>query len=61
MFICDYCENGYYKASEMWANDYFMTRKIWQHDIFGFATALLIMITLIINGKWYKWREQEYY
>ena len=57
---CDYCRNGYYKGSEMWAVDYFHIRKFAELDHDGFFTAIIVMYTLIVNGRWYSWREKDY-
>ena len=47
----------HFKASEMWAVDYFISREIVQYDDDGFFTALVVMMTLLLNdGKWYRWR-----
>lgn len=50
----------HYKGSEMWAIDYLEYRKIAKYDDSGYFTALFIMYTLVVNGKWYDWREQQY-
>lgn len=60
MDICDYEKDGEYRASEMWTIDYFKTREIVKYDTTGYLTAILIMTTLIINEKWYTWREKDY-
>ena len=47
----------HFKASEMWAVDYFVSREIEQYDDSGFFTALVVMTTLLLNdNKWYQWR-----
>lgn len=47
----------HFRASEMWAVDYFISREIEQYDDSGFFTALVVMITLLLNNsKWYQWR-----
>ena len=48
------------RASEMWTIDYFKIRKLYQYDDTGLITAILIMESLIVNGKWYAWREADY-
>lgn len=48
------------RASEMWTIDYFKFRKLYQYDDTGIITAILIMESLIVNGKWYSWREKDY-
>lgn len=50
----------WHKASEMWTIDFLSIRKLCQYDDTGFFTAVLIMTTLIVNGRWYDWREKEY-
>lgn len=48
------------RASEMWTIDYFKIRKLYQYDDTGIITAILIIESLIVNGKWYDWREKDY-
>ena len=60
MSYCDNCEDGFYRASEMWTVDYLEIRKIAQYDDTGYFTSVLVMITIMLNGKWYDWREQQY-
>ena len=60
MNLCDYVEQNKCKASEMWAIDYFKMRKICEQDDYGFFTAIIVMRTLEVNGKWYSWREADY-
>ncbi len=60
MMVCDWSQSGCYKASEMWAVGHFKTRKICQYDDLGIFTALVVMLTLMINGHWYDWREKDY-
>ena len=50
----------HYLASEMWAIDYFVSRRIVQYDDTGFFTALVVMYTLMVKGQWYTWREKDY-
>lgn len=50
----------WHKASEMWTVDFFSIRKLCQYDDTGFFTAVIVMTTLIVNGCWYDWREEEY-
>lgn len=47
-------------ASEMWSVDYFVSRKIIQYDDTGFFTAIIVMYTLMVTGRWYNWREKDY-
>ena len=60
MCICEWQEAGYRKASEMFTTDILHIREITQYDETGFFTAVLVMCTLIVNGKWYDWREKDY-
>lgn len=61
MSICDYCSTkGYRKASEMWTIDHFHIRGLNRFDDTGFFTAIIVMYTLLINGHWYQWREDDY-
>lgn len=60
MKLCDNNYDGYYRASEMWAIDYLRIRKIAKYDDTGFFTAVIVMYTLLINEKWYVWREKDY-
>lgn len=47
----------HFKAAEMWAVDYFISREIEQYDDNGFFTALVVMTTLLLNNnEWYQWR-----
>ena len=47
----------HFKAAEMWAVDYFISREIEQYDDSGFFTALVVMTTLLLNNsEWYQWR-----
>lgn len=48
------------RASEMWTIDYLKYRKLYQYDDTGLITAILIMESLIVNEKWYSWREADY-
>ena len=62
MRICDeFSEDGYFKASEMWAVDFFKMRKFNELDGSGFFTAIIVMYTLIVKGRWYTWREKDYF
>lgn len=60
MQMCDEKVNGGYRASEMWAIDYFRMRELLQYDDTGYYTALIVAYTLEVNGRWYIWREQDY-
>lgn len=60
MLHCDYRDNGFRKYSEMWTYGYFVNRRTIEYDDTGFFTAILVIATLIVNGKWYNWREKQY-
>lgn len=61
MRACDtILSDGKRLGSEMWMVDFFRLRKINAYDDTGFATAILIMYTLMVHGKWYDWRERDY-
>jgi hypothetical protein len=51
----------YYRASEMWTMDWLKIRNLVQYDDSLFFTALVVMRTLQVNRKWYKWREKDYW
>ncbi|MBR3143771.1 hypothetical protein IKF12_01020 [Candidatus Saccharibacteria bacterium] len=61
MKICGSGEDGWYRASEMWAIDYFKLRKFNELDKDNFFTAIIVMYTLIVKGYWYTWREKDYF
>lgn len=58
--LCDFEYNGHYKASEIWTIDFFHIRKINELDDTNFFTAIIVLYTLIVNGRWYDWREDDY-
>ena len=59
--MCDWHDDeGHRKASEMWAIDFFHIRKFNELDDIGFFTALIVMYTLMVNKRWYDWREKDY-
>lgn len=60
MAMCDVSVNGAYKASEMWAIDFFKERKIIRFDETMIFTKMIIMATLMVNKRWYLWRERDY-
>lgn len=68
MMLCEFRtkksdETGTYevcRASEMWTIDYFKSREIYRYDDTGLITAIIVMYSLINNGKWYAWREKDY-
>lgn len=60
MALCDWEKDGYHRASEMWTIDHFRIRKFTELDDTGFFTALIVMYTLMVHGRWYNWREQDY-
>ena len=61
MAICDYQEGGFCRYSEMVTIDYFKERKHIEKDYTGYFTALIVMLTLFINKRWYRWRIADYY
>lgn len=60
MKLCDNQEHGVCKASEMWSIVYFKLRQTNRYDDAGFITGVLVMATLLINNRWYSWREADY-
>ena len=64
MKLCEYPiqdeERIGYLLSELWTIDYLRDRKMYQYDETGFFTAILVITTLFVRGKWYKWREMDY-
>ncbi|MBR2741917.1 hypothetical protein IKD98_04180 [Candidatus Saccharibacteria bacterium] len=60
MKLCDNQEDGMCKASEMWSIGYFNIRETTKYDDYGFVTGVLVMATLIANGRWYEWRNRNY-
>ena len=60
MALCDRHENHACYASEMWAIDYFKMRSLIDFDDAGFFTAVIVTYTLMINKRWYEWRERDY-
>lgn len=60
MAICDDKTDDKCRASEMWTINYFKLAKSVKHDETGYMTALIVMMTLEINGKWYNWRADDY-
>ena len=48
------------RASEMWTIDFLKYRELYQYDDTGLITAILVMETLIVNERWYSWREKDY-
>jgi len=60
MNICDDNKAGSFRASEMWAVDYFKARDLVRYDDTGFFTALLVVATLYVKGSWYQWRNRDY-
>lgn len=58
-----FCEIKYrdgFLLSEVWTNDFLFARELTRYDDTGFFTALIIMSTLHVHGKWYEWREKQY-
>ena len=61
MEMCDFSlDQHVFKASEMWAIDFFVIRELVKFDEDFFFTALIVMATLMVNDKWYSWREKMY-
>ncbi|MBQ9180650.1 hypothetical protein IJ135_00960 [Candidatus Saccharibacteria bacterium] len=62
MNIADWVsEDGFHhRASEMWTIDHLRIRKLSEYDDTQFFVAIIIMYTLMVNGKWYDWREEDY-
>ncbi|MBR3353401.1 HD domain-containing protein [Candidatus Saccharibacteria bacterium] len=60
MAICDDKTDGKCRASEMWTVNFFKLTKSVNCDETGYMTALIVMMTLEINGKWYDWRADDY-
>lgn len=60
MSFCDHLDDKGYKASEMWTIDFLKLRKRVKYDDTGFFTAVLVMYTMMVNQKWYTWRECDY-
>lgn len=60
MKLCDIRYKGGYLLSEVWTINYFVSRRLQKFDDTGFFTALLVMVTLLTRGKWYKWRNAAY-
>lgn len=60
MKLCDYSANRAHKASEMWVIDFFKMRELNRFDETTFFTSLIVMTTLVVNGRWYNWREKDY-
>lgn len=60
MAICDNIVEGKCRASEMWTISFFKLKQNILYDRTGYFTALIVMMTLEVNGKWYDWRAKEY-
>lgn len=60
MSFCDHLDDKGYKASEMWTIDFLKLRKRVKYDDTGFFTAVLVVYTMMVNQKWYTWRECDY-
>ena len=60
MKLCELRHGGGYLLSELWTVDFLFARELTKYDDTGFFTAILIMTTLLVNGKWYNWREKQY-
>ena len=60
MTICDDKTDNKCRASEMWTISYFKTARTINCDKTGYITALIVMMTLYVNNKWYSWRAEDY-
>lgn len=60
MAICDNIVDRKCRASEMWTISYFKLKQNILYDRTGYFTALIVMMTLEVNGKWYDWRAADY-
>ena len=60
MVMCDNINNNRCRASEMWTISFFKLKNNILFDRTGYFTALIVMMTLDVNGKWYDWRTKEY-
>ncbi len=59
--LCDSLFDGEFGLmSEMWTVDFFNIRNFAKRDHSGFFTAIIVMATLLIHGRWYNWRENDY-
>lgn len=60
MSICDVKDEDGYYASEMWTISYLKTRQMDAYDDTGFFTAIIVFATLLVNHRWYDWRDKDY-
>lgn len=60
MKLCDRKYKKGYLLSEVWTVDFLYARELTRLDDSGFFTALIVMATLKVRGKWYNWREEQY-
>ncbi len=58
--LCELSHNDGYLLSEIWTVDFLFAREMTRYDDTGFFTAIIIMATLLVHGKWYNWREKQY-
>ena len=58
--LCEMRYNEGYLLSEIWTVDFLFARELTRYDDTGFFTAVIIMATLLVHGKWYDWREKQY-
>ena len=58
--ICNREPGGKILLSELWTVDFLYGREIVNYDDTGFFLAILVMMTLLVHGKWYDWREAQY-
>jgi hypothetical protein len=56
---CERVVDDYCSASEMWTVDFFK-RDLDKYDDTGFFTAIVVFATLLVNYKWYNWRDKHY-
>ena len=58
--LCHREPGGKILLSELWTVDFLYGREIVNYDDTGFFLAILVMMTLLVHGKWYDWREAQY-
>lgn len=56
MSLCENRDADLCRASEMWTIGFFQSRGTVRYDTIGFFAAIIIMATLQVHQKWYKWR-----
>lgn len=60
MELCDSCESGKCRASEVYTASFLHQRQLGLEDEIGFFVGVIVMATLLVRGKWYNWREADY-